>query len=225
MNKRFKLPRTKYGFVGLRDTVGKYVPESLPNIKGNLRNVASANDNTNPDGVFEAFDPVARTGYPSAYGSAQSYNFNASRSSSAYQDNAQVQQRATQMYLYFYVGQFNQSATEQTAGLNSELFNGKVDLNLNNMNPSSTSKHTIVGWGLPDYSAGVSITFPYTCLSNGFYVGTTTSDDQGTLYINGVQVVFAGSYVDNSPVCVPVSTGDIITGNQLRRTFYPCIGG
>ncbi|MBO7712620.1 MAG: hypothetical protein J6S85_03905 [Methanobrevibacter sp.] len=31
-------------------------------------------------------------------------------------------------YLYFYVGQFSQSATEQTAGLNAELFNGKVDL-------------------------------------------------------------------------------------------------
>lgn len=35
-------------------------------------------------------------------------------------------------YLYFYVGQFSQSATEQTAGLNSSLFNGKVDLDGNN---------------------------------------------------------------------------------------------
>lgn len=35
-------------------------------------------------------------------------------------------------YLYFYVGQFTQTATEQTAGLNSELFNGKVDIDLNN---------------------------------------------------------------------------------------------
>ena len=35
-------------------------------------------------------------------------------------------------YLYFYVGQFSQSATEQTAGLNSELFNGKMDLDGNN---------------------------------------------------------------------------------------------
>ena len=35
-------------------------------------------------------------------------------------------------YLYFYVGQFSQSATEQTAGLNAELFNGKVDLDGHN---------------------------------------------------------------------------------------------
>lgn len=31
-------------------------------------------------------------------------------------------------YLYFYMGEFTQAATEQTAGLNSELFNGKVDI-------------------------------------------------------------------------------------------------
>lgn len=31
-------------------------------------------------------------------------------------------------YLYFYVGNFSQSAIEQTAGLNSSLFNSKVDL-------------------------------------------------------------------------------------------------
>lgn len=30
-------------------------------------------------------------------------------------------------YLYFYVGQFTQTALENTAGLNTELFNGKVD--------------------------------------------------------------------------------------------------
>lgn len=36
-------------------------------------------------------------------------------------------------YLYFYVGQFSESATEQTAGLNTELFNGKADRDLNNV--------------------------------------------------------------------------------------------
>ena len=32
------------------------------------------------------------------------------------------------MYLYFYVGEFTQTAIEQTAGLNAELFNGKADV-------------------------------------------------------------------------------------------------
>jgi len=59
--------------------------------------------------------------------------FNASLSSPAYQNNAPVQQRATEMYLYFYVGGFSQSATEQTAGLNAELFNNKLDRDLSNL--------------------------------------------------------------------------------------------
>lgn len=69
-------------------------------------------------------------------------------------------------YLYFYVGQFSQSATEQTAGLNSELFNGKLDLDGNNANANtvnnligkadSTAKQMIVGWGIPDYSRTTS---------------------------------------------------------------------
>ena len=35
-------------------------------------------------------------------------------------------------YLYFYVGAFTQTAIENTAGLNTELFNQKADLNLSN---------------------------------------------------------------------------------------------
>lgn len=51
-NKQFKLPRTKWGFTGLRNKAGDYVSESLP----------------------------------------------------TYKDGASVQERATEMYLYFYVG-------------------------------------------------------------------------------------------------------------------------
>lgn len=36
-------------------------------------------------------------------------------------------------YLYFYIGSYTQTATAQTAGLNAELFNNKMDRDLNNM--------------------------------------------------------------------------------------------
>jgi hypothetical protein len=36
------------------------------------------------------------------------------------------------MYLYFYVGDYSQTAIEQTAGLNSSLFNDKADVDLSN---------------------------------------------------------------------------------------------
>lgn len=134
-NVRFKLPRTKYAFVGLRDNVGKYVAESLPNISGTQSGLAwlSGKVGQAGTGVFQGSTGVGGEGANTfdATNSAQVV-FNASLSSPVYQDNAPVQQRATQMYLYFYVGNFSQSATEQTAGLNSELFNGKVDLDGSN---------------------------------------------------------------------------------------------
>ena len=55
-NTRFKLPRTKYDFVGLRDNVGGYVPESLPNIKGSLwSDVQQGVFNNNGNGAFEGY--------------------------------------------------------------------------------------------------------------------------------------------------------------------------
>lgn len=42
-------------------------------------------------------------------------------------------------YLYFYVGAFTQTAIENTAGLNTELFNGKADINLSNVSATTRS--------------------------------------------------------------------------------------
>lgn len=130
-NTRFKLPRSMYGFVGIRTQVGKYVPESLPNITGNIGRPSDWNSAV----ATGAFYSLGKARAVDSEGQAALWDYvamDASRSSSAYQDNAPVQQRATQMYLYFYVGQFNQSATEQTAGLNSELFNDKLDRDFSN---------------------------------------------------------------------------------------------
>ena len=135
-NTRFKLPRTKYGFVGLRDTVGSYVPESLPQHKhfefGTTGTSPgdSAMLHLTPDAQALPFNAVngysactlPKTDSPATVGLSST-----AIQSSAYQDNAPVQQRATQMYLYFYVGEYTQTAIEQTAGLNAELFNNKVD--------------------------------------------------------------------------------------------------
>ena len=135
-NKRFKLPRTKWGFKGLRSDVGDGIEESLPNIKGYFASRGVSGDYsgavTGAEGTFSQNRHGAT--YTSSIISIGSSvvepdlnNFDASRSSSTYQDNAPVQERATQMYLYFYVGEYAREAIEQTAGLNAELFNGKAD--------------------------------------------------------------------------------------------------
>lgn len=133
VNQRFKLPRTQFGVTGLRDTVGKYVEAGLPNITGNTHWIGAVFNNNNTsyaNGVFSAFDSnngayAGGGGYSNAAGRL---SFDASRSSSVYGNSTTVQPQATQMYLYFYVGNFTQTALENTAGLNASLFNNKVDV-------------------------------------------------------------------------------------------------
>lgn len=112
-NKQFKLPRTKWGFTGLRNKAGDYLPESLPNITGQWARSSSTDENTTANsGTFNgAFYQAGTTGTryqtgnsSSKYAGTSQLGFDASLSSSTYQDGAPVQERATEMYLYFYVG-------------------------------------------------------------------------------------------------------------------------
>ena len=150
VNQRFKLPRTKYGFTGLRDSVGNYVEAGLPNITGTL---VAWNDvgifSRSQVGAFENDTSGNTNRWPTSNTSSDStrkVSFDASKSNSIYGNSTTVQPPATQMYLYFYVGNFSQSATEQTAGLNASLFNGKADTDLTNIdntnNVASTALNT-----------------------------------------------------------------------------------
>lgn len=224
-NTRFKLPRTKFAFTGLRDTVGKYVAESLPNIKGEVQaNRALQNDYA--EGAFY-LDGTIRSDRSTNNTDQAIIKFDASRSSSVYADDAPVQQRATQMYLYFYVGQFTQSATEQTAGLNSSLFNGKVDLNLSNINPSNTAKSYFANIGMPSNTTYDTLTLgssgdTYQAPADGYFLlyaeygsGNNASYD---MYVNGTALgnrhYFAANTVYSAGRCLtPVAKGQSITVN------------
>jgi hypothetical protein len=110
-NKRFKLPRTKYGFVGDRGDVGSYVPESLPqhthieqafyddvtSSGGAIRYISNGKTDGTSVGARSIASGSIRTG---SEGVSTTSADNAS-----YQNNAPVQQRATQVKLYFYVGE------------------------------------------------------------------------------------------------------------------------
>lgn len=129
-NQRFKLPRTKFGFTGLRSVVGGYIAAGLPNITGGI---GLSTTQMSSSGAFTHWQSGGAQGWDgwNSYGN-RGFNFDASRSSSVYGNSDTVQPKATEMYLYFYVGNFTQTALENTAGLNAELFNGKADLNLSN---------------------------------------------------------------------------------------------
>ena len=233
-NQRFKLPRTKFGFTGLRDTVGKFIDAGLPNIEGQHYEITSKTGEVKYSGAFYQSGTGTQTfrAHNSDSGQYPIINFDASRWSSIYGNSTTVQPKATQMYLYFYVGQFSQSATEQTAGLNASLFNGKADIDLSNAvsNASASAKETIVGWNSPDYTAGITVStssMPYTATSNGYVVCRWTAQSDRYLTINGQQV---GRYILTSNLTfagiIPwkVKKGDVIS-YDTNFVFYPCIGG
>lgn len=110
--------------------------------------------------------------------------------------------------------------------------NGKADTDLSNVTSGAfehvlntvqqSGKETIIGWGMPDYTAGVSISAaPYVCPCNGIIVSPYN------ITINGSQI-FAffdyGGYNTPNSMTAPVCKGDIINGNIANLKFYPLKG-
>lgn len=238
-NTRFKLPRTKYGFEGLRDSVGKYVEAGLPNITGELTTASGIEYGTG-SGAIQETKGSGLTHTSNASNRTNGFTFDASRSSAIYGNSDTVQPPATQMYLYFYVGQFSQSATEQTAGVATETLNGKLDLDAGNA--TSSTKETIVGWGMPDYNSGIALTAntQYTAPCDGFaYFSSKRANSvvacYGILYDeNGNEVfVFGNSAPSTSnsradaSIFVPKGykvTPSVNTSNTNFIMFYPLKG-
>lgn len=214
VNQRFKLPRTKFGFTGLRDTVGNYVAPALPNHTHDVayRDAATTGGQLNGVGagnVYFGDKTVTSTG----------------ASDSTYQNGATVQPPATQMYLYFYVGNFTQTALENTAGLNAELFNNKADIT------------AVAGLAAPDYQniTQLSNIGSYQQIQGDGYIlvqgaggsswnaiGILISLDGST---NLLQITQANMY--GIAYFVPVSKGVYVKrydSHTTNLTFIPCKG-
>ena len=146
INERFKLPRTKWGMTGYRDGVGNYVNQNvvLPKIAGVF---SGGKTKTTYTGPFY-LDSTEGSAYPTGTNSVGNVvGFDTSRLNSVYSGDGTdtlIQPRGTQMYLYFYVGEFTHTAIENTAGLNAELFNGKADV--------STVAHVVIEFQAPTAS-------------------------------------------------------------------------
>ena len=232
-NTRFKLPRTKFGVTGLRGNVGDYVAAGLPNIYteiatrkfesgvGTVASVTGAGTFNN-DGY-----PAASNVYTYSNGSStyplQKITVDASVGNSIYGNSTTVQPPATQMYLYFYVGETVQNAILIDVGEILEELNGKVDVDFSNMNPTQNAKKSIVAWSVPVYTSGISMTSPYTAPSNGFIsfikvMNGGTSD----LYVNGKQLIYvtSGGAWFSTEGNFPVKAGDIVTFTGTCN-FYP----
>lgn len=231
-------------FIGATITlseIGKTYKESLPNITGTFNNNGHS-DNGSAVGVTGAFT-FADTNAMSNNGSASDggqYSFNASRSSSTYQNGAKVQPDHTK-YPYYMVISTERQTAEVQIDINQvyEDLNIKANGDLSNVaSVASSFKEQSVGWGMPDYGSGIAISASgYTAPSNGWilsniYSDWGTSKANGRLLINNIIVSAnyhsagnAGKGHDNVFI-VPISKGDVVTytGNVSGVIFYPCKG-
>lgn len=130
------------------------------------------------------------------------------------------------MYLYFYVGETVQDANVINAsGVLTRVANCIERTNAND-------RETVVGWGMPDYSARVSLTVQqlldgYTAPVDGVVTITGQATNGSYFLVDGVGVGFVGGQTSQS--YAPVEKGSVVSLsaslNILRNIFfYPLKG-
>ena len=118
--------------------------------------------------------------------------------------------------------------TDIDVGALSEAINDKLDRDAGNANSQGVER--VVGWGMPDYSSGTSVTFPFTAPTNGVLKVNTNGYWYG--YINnsdsyhGINVISGGGGDQTSDFILP--KGTVITEHAKSGTntltFYPMKG-
>ena len=61
----------------------------------------------------------------------------------------------------------------------------KAEKDLSNVTPGQDFINKSIGWCVPDYSAGVAVTFPYTAPKPGLFVATATGTGIDAVIVNG----------------------------------------
>lgn len=216
-NTRFKLPRSQWAFVGLRGNVGDYVEAGLPNITGNFS--FSAGTVLNGNGAFQldTLGTQALAVNATAYSTAYRQTLDASRSSDVYGNSNTVQQKSTQMYLYFYAGNTVIDQTTIDVGQITEDLNNKADVDLGNI--TNAGKIVGAGLGMPsttydDLTLGASGT-EYTAPADGyFYIDKVAgiANARAGFYKDGFISVntFVELAIDSIRTFVPVKKGQKI---------------
>lgn len=160
-NMRFKLPRTKFGFTGFRDEVGGYIEQQIK-IPNHYHIISTMGNNAGNFVATNTADTIDRAdtsnlgiGRRNWNGRGDSGGFASETTQftgalittvakqaqskngyeyGAYGNSTLIQPRATQMYLYCFVGNFTQNSIMNIAGQNLSNFNEKADTDLNNVN-------------------------------------------------------------------------------------------
>lgn len=97
----------------------------------------------------------------------------------------------------------------------------------NASNFTATGKATIVGFSIPDYSAGVTVTSPFTAPSAGLIAGYWNGNGN-IAYVNGAIVGATPSNNGIGSLQIVVGSGDVLTiasgASNVNMHFYPFKG-
>ena len=201
----------------------------MPNITGTFTSGVEGDFINRTGAFYDTKHTGSLYGYQKNASANMGMGFDASLSNSTYQDNAPVQQRATEMYLYFYVGNTVRNETEINVGALTEQLNTKVDIN--------ELQNICIGY--PDYSAGVTFTIPsagntftveYDCF---LYIADRTNTG-GTIILknndtDGTEILGMGAGDSFTYTCANVflKKGQVVyvqnTKNNLICVMYPLI--
>ena len=210
--------------------------EGIKNIEAGLPNITGIATKTDiqPSGCFERDASAQYAGGASANG--YKIKLDASRSSSIYGKSSTVTPASTTLYPWVVAYTAAIPASTAQAAEFQQGLSGKTDTNLGNTTPSQSFKEMSVGWGMPDYSAGVSV-------ANSTIVSGFTAPCDGVFMfdagiykakINGIAIVAGYYYTANKdaygqPVSMFLSKGDVLKANNVYNTtdhsvFYPLKG-
>lgn len=206
---------------------GAAVQAGLPNITGQFGAVKSYKQPTTTGAFGYAGQGTADVGdYADTPRYENLYGFDASLSSPIYGASDTVQ--PPHVKYPWVISVYNAAVSPSVAEASQfvGLLDGKADVNLGNV--TDEGKAAVVGWGMPDYSAGVDIvaysSSGYTAPTNGFVtLGWGNITDEVYILVNGVKVsgkerTAGASYVNASAL---VKKGDVIktTGNYELTLF------
>lgn len=249
-NKRFKLPRTKYNFTGYIDGVGNYVAPTLPQPElvarydssnstiggyhneyvepygsdgSTIRNAQAVYNNTaGTDEYFlnvNEYNKWAKTNI-SGYKNITDLDL---RDNAIYGPNNPVQPPATQAYLYCYVGDYTQSALEQTAGITAEVLNDKAD------KEEVVPNYFFYRWtGLSAVNSTVTYSFQFKCKKghpiylsiSGDINPTTDSGWAGiSIYKDGIQVAYEIAESHGASWNIPFCKIYLDTSTVIGQTY------
>ncbi len=93
------------------------------------------------------------------------------------------------LYLYYYVGETVENANLINAGRMAEMLPNKANTDLSNCVPSQSFIEDSINWGMPDYSAGSTLSSGFTADKNyiGYARGVSSSATK-YVYVDGVEV-------------------------------------